>query len=328
MRKSHIVITYISFIRYEVLSTLYRLLYFIKPKEAKTMGKNKKRNGGYNFNEERTFSHANTENENQGNGARNNSDAGYKKPVYVCGKQPAEHPLPFNFTTVEVEKFLNERIASAIAVANEAGRAEMGENWKPYTTDHIEVVSANGGNGKLSFIPFIVMVPLSLTYGTGTRKRTVRDGELACFSEHKEDDGTANMIKPVDDVMKNYLFSPEDLKAFNSPMFRSETNMSRNQANNFRRMGRPRIMDFGSKGHKSKYCVFIIDPLRIFWNMLVDVNNPNQWFRTVVDSFQKQKDGSYNYHVLRDTRKPKNKNKNNQNILVALNRAVSGSGLR
>ena len=62
--------------------------------------------------------------------------------------------------------------------------------------------------------------------------------------------------------------------------------------------------------------IFLIDPIRVFHDMLVMDDNPSNFHIEIVN-WNKIRQGEYKYDVLRVLNK-KNKNRNNQNFIDAL----------
>jgi hypothetical protein len=160
------------------------------------------------------------------------------------------------------------------------------------------VYTSEAGN---NFCPFIVVLPLEVLEDGGRGK----DSDTpSIFSPDKERNNVARMKTPYYDLFKSYIYDKNDEKAFFSDSLRRSLGIKAGTASFLRSIRIPKKMRVSD----SNVVTFMIDPLRVFHDMLTFTDNSNNaQFSCDVTAMQKIRDGEYIYSVTRVVNKGKNK---------------------
>ena len=227
--------------------------------------------------------------------------------VTRAGLVPSDQSLPYSITTTDVENYLQDKLNTVVAELRQKGEFK-GED------PSLEVVSVEMGS---KFIPFTVVLPMSIL-----RDRVVnKQPNTLEILNQKSNDATANIIPAIGKMLSSYTYNKKDCDAFYSPDWRRARGVSHSAASTLKKNVRPTVTRFNN-GNMSKVTI-IIDPVRIFYDMMFIKNNPADFTVDIYD-WQKIRTGEFRYDVYRVRNKKKNKNKGGNNFADELNRKMKG----
>ena len=221
-----------------------------------------------------------------------------------AGLSPSEKNLPFSITTSQAEEYLQKKVD---VLCNR-------DNSLPKNVD-VRLYTMNMGS---KFLPFIVVLPLSVLVSNEKEKN-----EIDPIFSNTERGGVQMIEKPFHEMFKAYVYNKEDVKGFDSNDWRHARGVSRQCAEQMRRTATPRISSFGGSGRRQKYVTFLIDPIRLFHDMLVIVDDRRDFLVDIVN-WQKMKNGEYKYFIERCTKKNRSRGKGDDNIANQLNALMRG----
>lgn len=217
-----------------------------------------------------------------------------------AGIQPVQTELPFIITTGEAEKFLQRKFSLL-------GGHLSNTQVSLFTTE----VSKK-------FLPFMLLLPTSVMKGKGSRNS---DGELSIFNP-VNDDNRVNLQNEVFSTIAPYVFNKADEQAFFSPDWRREREVSASMSNKLKFTRTPHIQKYNN--NKVQFVAMLIDPVRLFHDMLSDPDRKEQ-FQIQIGRSEKVKTGEYRYNVIKRINTFDRRPKNYDEILAnEINRKMRG----
>lgn len=164
------------------------------------------------------------------------------------------------------------------------------------------------------FLPFMVLLPTSVIQGNGKRQQS--NDELTIFNPDNSEGSRINLAGEIYGCIAPYVYNKADEQAFFSPDWRRERAVPASTSPKLKYSRTPHIQEF-NKG-KLKLVSVMIDPIRIFHDMVTDINNPNEQFKIRIDSIEKIKTGEYIYTFYKDpvSNNAKKKNKNEEELIA------------
>ena len=222
------------------------------------------------------------------------------------GLTPNENRLPYTITTTDVESYLQKKID---VVMNRAALDKKEEAEKI----SVRVYTTEAGK---EFLPFVVILPLEALDGKENKKKN----NMPSIFNTKEVDGTANLKRPIYEVLSAYVFNKQDGEAFKSDSWRRDHHVNREATNVLLSMRTPKVVSM--ENGKLKVVEILIDPMRIFHDML-RIDGDNRQYRIQIESWQKVQTGEYRYEVKRVINKGKGK-KYKSTLADELNRKMRG----
>lgn len=204
------------------------------------------------------------------------------------GLRPNEKNLPYTITTQNVRDYLQGKFDVIVDKMNQANRDEHQKRID------IKIFTTEAGG---AFLPFIIMLPLDVL---ARSNKNNSDTEPAIFHpEEDEDTDVVSLKNEFFQLLKIYAFSKEDESAFFSDDWRRQRKVSRETSRNLKSLRTPKLNRYGSGGDKVPYVIMLLDPIRIFHDMLIFSDNQTD-FTVEIKSWQRlQKGGEYSYDVIR-----------------------------
>lgn len=227
-----------------------------------------------------------------------------------AGLTPSEKELPFSITTSDVEQYLQRKLNVVV----------NGMRQDPdikYTGEDIEVKLVTVEMGS-NFIPFTAVFPMNIVK---SKPRRPKD-ELSIFNR-KDEDETVVIYEPIAKMISSYMFDKSDGEAFFSVDWRRARGVSTNRSSTLKHNRVPRIQKFNN-GNMERVTV-LIDPIRIFHDMLVMENN-NTNFRIEIKDWQKIRSGEFRYDMKRVLNSKKNKKGGGNDFVDELSRKMNSFG--
>lgn len=205
-----------------------------------------------------------------------------------CKLPESNKKLQYEIRTENVQKYLD----SKFKFINDTliSRGEKG-------VEPIHVTLRSLRIGK-RFLPFIVLLPETVL------DRTSFDPNTPSVFRPDEDDEVVRIKPYYFRFLSNYMFSKEDIDAFNSRNWSRAAGVSNvNLIKILRRYSRPAIETMTTSNGKSVSVMVLLDPLKIFHEMLIDENNLGQRFSVFIDEMQEVEDNNYVFTVSREVNK-------------------------
>ena len=220
-----------------------------------------------------------------------------------AGVIPDENGMPFSITTEAVEKYIQKKVDT---VMQKAGKDSFS----------VRVITTEAGR---NFLPFMVLLPME-----AVESKKKNSSDIDAIFNPKDNDRTVKLQPEIFKLFQAYCYDPKDSQAFDSDEWRRSRRVARGTANVLKRSRLPRITSLN--GGKMKVCMFLLDPLRVFHDMLVDANNPQKQFTVTIEDWKKRSDGNYNYKLTRSTNNS-GKKRYNDTLAAELNRKMRGVSL-
>ena len=230
-----------------------------------------------------------------------------------AGLSPIITEEKFNIPTDKVGGFLQDKIAKAIDVHN--------KSLKPGET----AIGSNIGVSVYTFQASKLFYPMAAIIDREALSdpKNTMDNVNAYFNP----DSQANVVrlKPiVFKVIQPFMYNKDDVSYFMSQTFKSDRRISNRMAYNLKDLSKPRMISVSGNGKK---IMVLIDPVKVFHNMLVDPSDPNQNFFVEVPAHEVTKISEMNYRYT-VTKKPnpggkKGNKKADRSIVDAITRNIN-----
>ena len=222
-----------------------------------------------------------------------------------AGIQPSEQELPFSITTTDVEQYMQRKLNVVVNGMRQNGLYK-GEDIE------VKVITVEMGS---KFVPFTVVLPMNVLKD---KKRHPKD-ELSIFNP-KDSDATVNIYDPIMRMFASYVYDKADGEAFYSADWRRARGVSTTTSAVLKRNRLPRVQKLNNGSMER--VTFLIDPIRVFHDMLMMENN-NANFSINVENWQKIRSGEFRYDIKRVVNKKKGK-KGGNSFADELNRKMRG----
>ena len=238
----------------------------------------------------------------------------------LSGLRPTERrEEPFEPTTNEAEAFLQKKFDAIVK--------QMNREIRKYNEDHPdednvslqEDIEVNLITNRMSskFYPFVLVLPSSVLKD-GSKKRG--KNELDIFNpQHSEQN--ANIKDPLYAVIKPFLYDDNDKKSFFSTNFQHALKISSRTAGSLKAYCRPKIHRFDKD--RVSYVVILLDPLRLFHNMLERPDDKTP-FDVMIDRVEQLKGGNFKYYTSRVIKSKNKKNKKGINFEKVITQKING----
>lgn len=232
-----------------------------------------------------------------------------------AGLVPEERQITYVITTDKAQEFLQKKFNFVVKMMNEKINKENRENGDNIPIQEAVTVTLNSTKcGESVFAPFTILLPLNVL--SKKRQKQV-DGELEMFNPDSTTPKAA--LKPnFWDLLSCYMYNDSDVSSFFSNEFRRTFRISYNVAEAIKGNRRPNIQTFG-KDKRYQYVTCIIDPIRVFHDMLTSKDDKTAFGVFITDS-KTISAGHVEYTVVREVRKA---GKGHSNFTEDLSRDIS-----
>ena len=238
-----------------------------------------------------------------------------------AGLNPSQNTLTYKISTSDAEKFLQDKMNIVVQKMRDDG-------YQVYTSksDQPEIRKYNGPNIDVNligismssaFIPLACILPMDVI---AERKKKKKE-ELSIF-DPKGSDGTLNLYLPIARLLAAYSYNKEDTKAFFSPDWRRVRKISNSVAPTLKYNATPKVQRIN--GGKDEVVSLMIDPVRLFHDMLKMEDNHADFHVEIVDS-QRQREGEFIFTVNRVLNKKNKKGKGGKGLVADITRKMMGN---
>lgn len=228
-------------------------------------------------------------------------------PNYITrgGITPNQNSLPYSITTSDVETYLQKKVDVVVS--------DLRKKGMNIADIDVHVTTSQAGE---KFLPFIVVLPMS-----ALKDNMRKNNDEPSIFNPKESDRSANMIDGLYYLFRSFIYDKGDEAAFFSDDWRRQRGVARGTSEYLRTLRTPKITTVPINNTRMEMVVFMIDPLRIFHDMLVMGNDKN--FRVEITNWKKLSAGEYQYDMNRRVN-TKNKQGYNNTLADELDRKFRG----
>lgn len=225
-----------------------------------------------------------------------------------AGVKAKETERPYDITTEETEAYIQDKFDRLVKIMRQNGS----------NVENIKIMLTTIKCGK-KMRPFMLILPLSVL---ANKKDSNRSSELDIFNP-EEAEKCVRLKKEFFELINPYLFDKNDERSFFSNNCRQALGLSLKMSQFLKQNRIPKIQKFNNG--KNKYVAFVIDPLRVFYDMLTDVNNKDEKFKVEVSKTELIKSGNWLYEACRMTgKKKKHDSSFEDKIALELNKRING----
>lgn len=215
------------------------------------------------------------------------------------GLRPDQNQAPFTVNTQQVEKYLQDKIDAVLP--NKGVR-----------------ISVRNINASKRFYPFVVALTLNALY----EREGKDESDIPSIFNPKDEDKTVVLRPELFELFKGYMYNKKDGEAFESSMWRHEMGVSTRCAQLLNKFRTAKKMEFD--GGQTQRIMFIIDPLRVFYDMSSSTDGNNEKYIRI-DRVQKINNGIYSFKFYRKDRRDKNNGKSG-NYFAQFSRMFNNGG--
>ena len=224
-----------------------------------------------------------------------------------AGLKPSDKKLPYTITTAQVEQYLQKKVDVLCSR----------DKSLPQNVD-VRVYTTEAGS---KFIPFVVVLPTSVLVNKQNKQNNSHIDSI--FNINERSSKVEDLLKPFKSLFSAYTYNGDDMKAFSSNDWRRARGVTRTTSETIKGMVFPRVFGFrGEGGRKTQVVTFMLDPLRVFHDMLKMNDDPRD-FSVDIEKWQKIKTGEFRYIMNRSVKHGKNK-RYNDTFANELNRKMRG----
>lgn len=218
--------------------------------------------------------------------------------------------IPFDINTSDAEKFLQRKVDQIVEMMKKNGKEQLPVDVKLVTT-----------RCSKKFMPFVLVLSTTALKSNGGKKKNHR--ELDMFNPESSD-SIAKLKDEFYQLVGAYMYNKNDEHAFFSNEWRRGMQVTLKTAHFLKANRTPKIQSW-NKG-RDEYIMCILDPARLFHDMLVDLDHRDEKFRINNLSAEKIEGGNYHYSMTRSIVKGnKKKDKSFETRLLAdINRRFNG----
>lgn len=219
-----------------------------------------------------------------------------------AGLQPVQQSKPFEIRTSQVKDYLQKKVNTLYATA---GKGEA-PTINMYTTE----ISRK-------FYPFIIVL------GTDCMKSYENDDDtkIDTFFQTNTDETYVDLDEVLFNLFRNYTYNKSDQEAFFSDVFRREMGITKSSSVLLKSLRAPKLMTVN--GGRDQVITFMIDPIRVFHDMLTEEDDKREFLVHVKD-IKKINIGEYRYLLKREIKSGKNKGPKSNNFIHELEGKIKG----
>lgn len=198
-------------------------------------------------------------------------------------KPEQKEVLGFKITTLMAQDFIQNKVDAVINMMRSSG-------------EQIEDVEINlcTMNFSKKFKPFVVTLPPNCRKSKG--KKNNNDRELEMFNP-TDNSKPIDLKNPFYQVFAPYIYTKDEENGFFSNTFRANLKITLSDAHELKHFRLPRALD--GENSQNSPIAFILNPLAVFHDMLIDQANPNEKFAVDVIYTNDIEDGLCNYAIER-----------------------------
>lgn len=230
------------------------------------------------------------------------------------GINPDVDALPYKLKTSDVEAWIQRAFDSLIS--------EIQKNKPDANIPRVDVslITIRAGS---NFAPFILAMSTNALVNGGKKGGKHNAREYSQFNV-KDDDPSVNIKPEIYALIRSWLYTKDDVTGMCSLEGRRNLGISRGNSFQIKDLRTPKLVPLGENG--TKLVTVLIDPIRIFWMMLRDSDNPNdKKFEVVIDSWKMiSKSGDAEFRITRRRRNRKDKGNVNAAIAQAYAKKMRG----
>ena len=205
----------------------------------------------------------------------------------------------WRITTDDVERYLKEKKINAL----------------PDDLKGTSIIVKTMNVGKY-FLPFMVLLSMNAIEGNGNRSN---NNELDIFNPDNSDGNKVNLKNAIYKALVPYVYNKQDEQAFFSSDWRRTRGVTSSMSSKLKYNRTPHVQVFNKNTrNEMKLVTLMIDPLRVFHDMVTDMSNPHEQFRINISSIEKIKECEYSYTFTKDPIFGKNKKDKNIDDIIAL----------
>lgn len=207
-----------------------------------------------------------------------------------AGLMPAKsNEEPFDpITTERAQGYLNDRLRAVINKMNAA-------NDRNKQVDTPEMALATHRFSK-NFAPLVIAFSMDAV----DKKNTYNIPEI--FNPEPEDN-SVKLRPEVYSVVYPYLYNAEDIKGFFTPQTKHDLQLTTKACREIKAASKFAITEEKDGGRKIRYVHVLIDPLRLFHDMLTEDDKNNEKFTVRISSITPISDTNFRYDVAKQYKK-------------------------
>jgi hypothetical protein len=226
------------------------------------------------------------------------------------GLTPDMNKLFIDISTEHVERYLQKKFDAVSAKLRASG----------VDAPNIDV-HVDSGEASRKFVPLAITLSLDVIEDKRAKEKGKNNrDELPMFNPTRNTGNYANISAPYWKILEAYQYDKKDRTLFQSSAWCRQKEVSRESSRNLVMLSVPRIHQVDKD---TKVVLMLLDPVRIFYDMLVDTEHTGRKFMVEIKKLKKQETGEFIYTVFRYTDKSK-KSKKNFNLAEELNRKIRG----
>lgn len=220
------------------------------------------------------------------------------------GVQASEDKIEYSITTTMAKEYLQSKFNLLATTAKKKGM----------NIPEINIMMYNEKLGK-NFIPFFLILPEDVLI----RNKETEDIPSIFKSENSDH---ARLFGPYYEMLRAYTFNKDDKRAFRSTDWKRRAGIqSGKNIGTLLKYSTPKIENFGNGGRK---VIVLIDPIRLFHDMLTDDSARKQNFEVLIEHWKEIDSATGNWNFVVNRKVLRNKSENDDAIYAKMLRRING----
>lgn len=251
----------------------------------------------------------------------------------VSGIRPDDKIEPYEITTTDIRKYLQEKLDVVIAKVNMELDAKRKAGQIDSNVPPIPQIQINAYTIRMSdwFYPIMITFPESAIYRPVKKQQKKQNHDpnrinILDAASTETDSSYQMLYTPIWKMFQEFRYENVH-QSFNSPEVRRSLGITAESGRQVITYSKTRISRIGRKDNGSLIAMLMIDPYHVIHDMLIK-DNDSRPFTVSMKKVDKLKDGEYRYRLNRAITTGSKRNKGGSEFQHIMNKISSGgSGL-
>lgn len=208
--------------------------------------------------------------------------------ITKAGLKPNESCMPYRITTDDVKNYLQNAFNEVVAVARKKGIQMSDIDIQLYSNEYYSK----------KFVPFVLLLPLSVLVNGGDQENDDVNDILACAPK---DNDLVRVNQIIYNFISTFTFDSSDRQFFKSNSFKMEYGITYKKSAELINATKIRVQHFGNG--KYKLVSVLLDPIRLFYAM-TQVEGDTRHYSISINEINRLRRSSHAYNITRSIIKP------------------------
>lgn len=250
----------------------------------------------------------------------------------VSGIRPDDKVEPYEITTTEIKRWLQEKLDVVVASVNQKLQEKKKAGQIDASVPPMPQIQINAYTIRMSdwFYPIMITFPESAIYKPERKQRKKQQHDpnrinILDIQDSCDNDTSYQLLyTPIWQMFKEFRYENVH-QSFNSPEVRRSLGITAESGRQVIAYSKTRISKIGGKNNGSLIGMLMIDPYHVIHDMLIKETDTRP-FTISMKKVDKLKDGEYRYRLNRTILTGGKRNKGGSEFQHLMNKIFSGGG--